>query len=78
MLSRIEEGLQDGDFEFSSSYLVSSWCLTEPETKDVYSDVLAAWPGIDWSKHLYWRIFYDETDPVPLDTARQVYEEVFQ
>jgi hypothetical protein len=77
MLSRIEEGLQDGDFGFSLSYLVNSWCLTESETKEDYWDVLEAWPDVDWSKHPYWRIFYDETAPTGFDTAKEVYEEVF-
>jgi hypothetical protein len=78
MLSRLEEGLQDGDFNFSSSYLVNAWCLTESGTKEDYQDVLGAWPEIDWSKHLYWRIFYDATTPVGFDTAEEVYKEVFQ
>jgi hypothetical protein len=78
MLSRIEEGLQDGDFGFSLSYLVNAWCLTDPETKEDYWDVLGAWPDIDWSKHPYWQIFYDDTAPVGFDTAAEVYAAVFQ
>jgi hypothetical protein len=78
MLSRIEEGLRDGDFGFSLSYLVNRWCLTDSETKEDYWDVLAAWPEVDWSKHRYWQIFYDETAPVGFDTAKEVYKEVFQ
>jgi hypothetical protein len=78
MLSRIEEGLQDGDFEFSLYYLVNSRLLTDPETKEDYWDVLEAWPDIDWGKHPYWQIFYDETAPAGFDTAEEVYEEVFQ
>jgi hypothetical protein len=77
MLSRIEEGLSDGDFAFSLSYLVSSRCLTEPETKECYWDVIEAWPGVDWNGHPYWQIFYDETAPRGFDTATEVYEEVF-
>jgi hypothetical protein len=78
MISRIEEGLRDGDFAFSLSYLVNSWCLTDPETKDDYWDVLAAWPDIDWSEHPYWQIFYGTESPAGFDTAEEVYEEVFQ
>jgi hypothetical protein len=78
MLSRIEEGLQDGDFGFSLSYLVDARCLTESETKDAYWDVLGTWPDIDWSKHPYWQIFYDDTAPVGFDTAEEVYAGVFQ
>jgi hypothetical protein len=78
MLSRIEEGLRDGDFSFSLSYLVNSWCLTESETKEDYWDVLEAWPDVDWSKHPYWQIFYDATAPVGFDTVGEVYAEVFQ
>lgn len=77
MLSRIEEGLADGDFGFSRSYLVNSWCLTDPGTKDAYWDVSGAWPDVDWSGHRYWRIFYDETEPVGFDTAEEVYDNVF-
>jgi hypothetical protein len=78
MLSRVEEGLEDGDFGFSRYYLVNAWCLTDPETKDGYWDVLESWPDIDWSKHPYWRIFYDTTAPVGLDTVEEVYAEVFR
>jgi hypothetical protein len=78
MLSRIEEGLQDGDFAFSLSYLVNSRCLTDPETREGYWDVLGAWPDVDWTKHPYWRIFYDETAPVGFDTVKKVYEEIFR
>jgi hypothetical protein len=78
MLSRIEECIEDGDFGFSLSYLVSSWRLTDPETKEDYQDVLEAQPDTDWTKHPYWRIFYDETDPVGFDTAGEIYTEVFQ
>jgi hypothetical protein len=73
MISRIEEGLQDGDFNFSRYYLVDAWCLSDLETKDDYWDVLAAWPDIDWSSHRYWQIFYDSTDPVGFDTAEAAY-----
>ncbi|MDR1315685.1 MAG: hypothetical protein LBK13_02325 [Spirochaetales bacterium] len=78
MLSRIEEGLRDGDFGFSASYLVSGWCLTDPETKNDYWDVRGAWPDIDWAGHRYWQIFYDETRPSGFDTAMEVYRKVFQ
>jgi hypothetical protein len=78
MLSRIREGLDDGDFGFSRSYLVSSWYLTESEAKEGYWDVLGSWPDIDWTEHPYWQIFYDETAPVGFDTAAEVYREVFQ
>jgi hypothetical protein len=78
MLSRIAEGLQDGDFGFSLSYLVNAWRLTESETKEDYWDVLGAWPDIDWSEHPCWQIFYDETAPVGFDTVEEVYREVFQ
>jgi hypothetical protein len=77
MLSRIEEGLEEGEFCFARYYFVNGWCLTDPETKSGYWDVLEAWPDIDWNAHLYWQIFYDETAPVGFDTAREVYEEVF-
>jgi hypothetical protein len=36
MIARIEEGLQDGDFAFSLSYLADFRCLTAPETKEDY------------------------------------------
>jgi hypothetical protein len=78
MLSRIEEGLRDGDFDFSRSYLVNAWCLTDPETKEDYQDVLDAWPGIAWNEHPYWQIPYGRTDPVGFDTVEEVYAEVFQ
>jgi hypothetical protein len=78
MLSRIEEGLRDGDFAFARSYLVNAWCLTDPEIKENYRDVLAAWPDVAWDKHPYWRIFYDETSPMGFNTAAEVYKEVFQ
>jgi hypothetical protein len=78
VLSRIEEGIRDGDFGFSLSYLVSARCLTDPEMKEVYRDVLGAWPDIDWSKYRYWQIFYDDTAPAGFDTVKEVYEEVFQ
>jgi hypothetical protein len=42
MLSRIEEGLEDGDFGFSLFYLVNSKYLTDSETKEDYWDVLSA------------------------------------
>jgi hypothetical protein len=78
MLARIEEGLRDGDFAFSRSFLVDSRVLAASEAKEEYGDVLSAWPDVDWSKHLYWRIFYDETAPTGFDTVGEVYEEVFQ
>jgi hypothetical protein len=78
LLSRIEVGLEDGDFGFSRSYLVNNWCLTDPETREDYWDVLSAWPDVDWDLHPYWQIFYDETAPVGFDTAEEVYKEVFQ
>jgi hypothetical protein len=76
MLSRIEEGLQDDEFNFSRFYLVDRWRLADCEEE--YWDVLGAWPDIDWSKHPYWQIFYDETAPAGFDTVREVYREVFQ
>jgi hypothetical protein len=60
------------------SYLINTWCLTDPERKDDYWDVLAAWPDTDWSEYPYWQIFYDGTAPVGFDTVEEVYEEVFQ
>jgi hypothetical protein len=78
MLSRIEEGLQDGDFGFSLSYLVNGRCLTESGAKEDYWDVLSAGPDVDWTRHPYWQIFYDEIAPVGFDTVREVYEEVFR
>jgi hypothetical protein len=78
MLSRIEEGLQDGDFDFAWSCLVSAGHLTDPEMGEDYWIVLEAWPDIDWSRHRYWRIFYDGTAPAGFDTAEEVYREVFQ
>jgi hypothetical protein len=78
MLSRIKEGLEDGDFGFSLSFLISRWNLADSEIKEDYWDVLSAWPDVDWDEHPYWRIFYDETDPVGFDTIEEVYEEVFQ
>jgi hypothetical protein len=78
MRSRIKEGLQDGDFDFSLSCLVNAWCLTDPETKEEYSAVLEAWPDINWSEHPYWRVFYDDTAPMGFDTVEEVYAEVFR
>ncbi|MDR1073824.1 MAG: hypothetical protein LBL45_09155 [Treponema sp.] len=77
-LSRIEEGLRDGDFGFSLSYLIDSRSLTDSETKEGCWDVLEARPDVDWGKRPYWRVFYDETAPIGFDTAEEAYEEVFQ
>jgi hypothetical protein len=78
MLSRIEEGVRDGDFSFSLSYLIDAKDLTGPEAEKYYWDVLEAWPGIDWNSHCYWLIFYDATNPQGFDTAKEIYTEVFQ
>jgi hypothetical protein len=73
MRSRIEEGLQDGGFGFSRFYVVDRGCLTDPETRGDYAEVLAAWPDIDWKEHPYWQLFYDDTAPAGFDTVREVY-----
>jgi hypothetical protein len=75
MLSRIEEGLEDGDFDFSQYYFVNSRCLTDSDTKE---DVLSAWPDVDWTEHLYWQIFYNGKAPIGFNTAEEVYGWVFQ
>jgi hypothetical protein len=77
MLARIAEGLEDGDFGFSTFCLVTAGCLTDPEMKEGYGDVLGAWPDTDWSGHPYWQVFYDETAPVGFDTVEAVYAGVF-
>ncbi|MDR1095480.1 MAG: hypothetical protein LBL31_03750 [Spirochaetaceae bacterium] len=78
MLSRIEEGLEDGDFDFPRYYLLNSRYLTGSETKEDYWDELSAWPDTDWATHPYWQIFYDKTAPAGFDTVEEVYEGVFQ
>jgi hypothetical protein len=77
MLSRIKEGLEDGDFGFSRSFLLTRWHFADITIREIYWDVLSAWPDVDWDSHAYWQLFYDTTDPVGFDTVEEVYEEVF-
>jgi hypothetical protein len=78
MLSRIEEGLRDGDFYFNLSFLAETEHLTDPAMKEDYEYVFKACPGVAWDAHRYWQVFYDgETAPIGYDTPEAVYEGVF-
>jgi hypothetical protein len=78
MLSCIEEAVENGGIELAWSRLISAGYLTDPETREDNRDLLSAWPGVDWSKHPYWRLFYDDTPPEGYDSLEEVYERVFQ
>jgi hypothetical protein len=77
ILARLGEGLRDGDFSFSNSFLTEARYLTDPEMRSDYADVLEARPDVDWSEHSYWQIFYDATAPEGFDTLKEIYEKVF-
>jgi hypothetical protein len=78
MLSRIEEGLRDGDFMSADFELVESEYMLSPGNRSDYSNEFAAWPAIDWGSRPYWQLFYDEREPIGFDSALEVYDKVFR
>jgi hypothetical protein len=77
MLSRIADGLRDGDFQFGSYELIESSYLLGAGRPD-YLEALAAWPDVDWSASPYWQIFYDERKPIGFDSAKEVCYKLFR
>jgi hypothetical protein len=78
VLARIEEGIEDGEFETEDYDLVESSWMNDMGARIYYGEVFDAWAGVDWGERLYWQVYYDGRAPTGFDTAAEVYEKVFR